>query len=256
MIGKFTTDPKKAQFYIPEILEYIPNPFPMSARLFLEDDYLPDILTKNPITMLSSTIEDSIIGNVKEEETQCGINKKDLTNLIELPVVPDILVSLIPEDQIQLNTIEILYEDTQATWRDFVSPSDKVPVCPRPAVSGRTSVQNKLSTLYRKGEEAKGSALEAPPLMKKDLSTIQGSSDLNAYQVLVDGVASVNQYMQPSRSFSSSNSSFDTTRSNSTTDDSDIGGRCIEGGHIDQDLEAFEKVYYLLMRKGTVIVLI
>lgn len=226
-------------------MDYIPNTFPLSARLFLEDDNehpLPDILTKNPITILNSSIEESVIGMLKEEASHDTISKKDLANLVELPVIPDILVSVIPEDQVQLNTIEVLYADTQTMWKDFIAPSNRIPVCPRPAVSGRNSLQNKLSSLYRKGEEAKGCGLEAPPLMRKDLSTIQESPDKNTYQVLIDGVATVNQYMQPSMSFSSSNSSFDTTRSNSTTDDSDTGGI---GGSIDQELEAFEKVKFL-----------
>ena len=246
--GKFTTDPKMAQFFIPEILEYIPNSFPLSARLFLEnhkEQPLPDSLTKSPITILNTIIEESVIGVVKEEMSQSTtLSKKNMKNLVELPVVPDILVSVIPEDQIQLNTIEVLYADTETMWKYFVDPADKIPMCSRLQVSGGSPLQSMLSALCQAGEEGRGCALEAPPLVRKDLSAIQESPNKNAYQVLIDGVATANQYMQPRKSFSSSNSSFDTTRSNSTTttttEDSDIGGKSID---LEQDLNAFEKVW-------------
>jgi len=248
--GKFTTEPRIAQFYIPEILEYIPNPFPLSARLFLEnhnEQTLPDNLTKNPITVTNSAIEESVIGVLKEEMSHdATLSKKDPVNRVEIPVVPDILVSVIPEDQIQLSTIEVLYADTQTIWKEFINPADKTPVCSRPLVSGGSPLQNKLLTLCQAGEESRGCALEAPPLVRKDLSAIQGSPSKNAYQVLIDGVATTNQYTQPRKSFSSSNSSFDTTRSNSTTttEDSDIGGKSIDMAGLEQDFNAFEKVWW------------
>lgn len=251
IVGKFTTDPRKAHFYISEILVHILNAFPLSARLFLEDDdkkILPDVLTKNPVTIVKSSAEESVVGILKEDvlSHDSSISKKDPTKLVELPVVPDLWVSVVPEDQIQLNTIEVLYADTQSTWKDFVNPSNKIPTCVYPAICSRTPLQNKLMSLCRRGEEASGCTIEAPPLMKKDLNDIQGSPDKNAYQVLIDGTATASTYTQPNRRFSSSNSSLETTQSNSTTttttEDSDFGGRSMDKGSVDPNLEAFEKV--------------
>lgn len=249
MLGRFTTDPRQAQFYIPEIMDYIPNPFPLSARLYMdtESEYpLPEILTKSPITILGSTIEESIIGNLQGEskDPSDSLNHSNMKkDLIELPIVSDIMVSVIPEDQIQLNTIENLYADTQTLWRNLVAPPNKNPVCPRVAVSGKNPVQHKLSTLTRKGEEMKGLAIEAPPLVRKDLPLVQGSPDKSTYQVLIDGMAPNNQYMMPLRSLSSSNSSCETNRSSSTTDEAEIGGSMSEGVGIgEQDGELLDKV--------------
>ncbi len=239
--GNFTTDPRKAQFYIPEILEHIPNVFPLSARLFFEGEHdLPDHLTKSPVTLLSSTIEESFIGTLKDEVSHdSGVNRKNISNLVELPIVSDVQVSIISEDQIQLSTIEIMYSDTQTIWRNLVGPPDQITACSRPAVCGRTPLQNKLTLLCRKGDEAKYCTLEAPPLVKRDLASIEVSCEANAYQVLLDAAAPVSLYTKPKRTLSSSNSSFDTTRSNSTTDES-------IGGSMDQELDSFEKVQLVL----------
>lgn len=241
MVGRFTTDPNQAQFYIPEILDYIPNPFPLSARLYMDADSeypLPDVLTKRPIKLLNSTVEESIIGNLRAESMDPSDSSSN-KDLIELPVVSDIMVSVIPEDQIQLNTITKLYSDTQTLWKNLVTLPDDSPTFSRVPVSGKNPIQHKLSTLSRKGEEKKASAIEAPPLVRKDLPLISSSPDQNAYQVLIDGMGPSNPYT-PLRSLSSSNSSNGTNRSSSTTDDTE--GMYEDACTGEQEGESFDKV--------------
>ena len=199
MVGNFTTDPQLAQFYIPEIIDYIPNLFPLSAHLYMDagsGNTLPDILVKRPVTIMNCTVKESVIAILRAESMDPNARLDDYKkNVIELPIVSDIMVSVIPDDQIQLNSIENLHTDTQILWKEFVTQPNTSTVCAHVAVSGKTPIQHKLLTLTRKGEERKASAIEAPALVRNHLATIPPSLNLNAYQVLIDGEIPSNLYM-------------------------------------------------------------
>ena len=54
VFGRFTVDPQYTQLYLPELLRYVDNPIPSSARLFLDydsGDPLPDFLVSGVVQL-------------------------------------------------------------------------------------------------------------------------------------------------------------------------------------------------------------
>ena len=54
VFGRFTVDPQYTQLYLPELLKYVDNPVPSSAKLFLDydsGDPLPDLLVSGIVKM-------------------------------------------------------------------------------------------------------------------------------------------------------------------------------------------------------------
>ena len=209
MIGKFTTDPKLAQFNIPDIMKYIPDPFPATARLFLKTGttpLLPDLLTKETVLILDSTVETSLIASLSDdtesEYSISGITK----NTIEVPINGDILIEVIDEDK-KSRKMEALYADTHALWQNFMNPPDKNTIHPKLASSGMNLVQHKLFSQIREGAEREGLAIEPPPLMRESLPINIDKPNKRIYQVLLDtGLQGKSEYM-PLLSVSSSVSS-------------------------------------------------
>lgn len=54
VFGRFTVDPQYTQLHLPELLKYIDDPIPSSARLFLDydsGDPLPDFLVSGTVQL-------------------------------------------------------------------------------------------------------------------------------------------------------------------------------------------------------------
>lgn len=64
--GKFTTDPSLAPMYLPDLLKLFQKSLPLKTRLYMDtngDSSLPDILTKEVVTLERVSTETSLIAS-------------------------------------------------------------------------------------------------------------------------------------------------------------------------------------------------
>ena len=196
--GRFNTDPRLAQFFIPEIIQYMPESFPITARLYYDKEVetssmdrpiLPRTLTREPVMILDSTLQTSVIASlsptlssdIRGSVASAGITK----NIVEIPVSEDITLAIIDEKMKQLSSVEALHSDTETIWKQI--SSDKNVIQPRLLLAGKNTVQHRLFTMVRGDGEVQGQALEVPPLIRKDLVKA-GATSHGIYQMLIDGV--------------------------------------------------------------------
>lgn len=225
MVGRFTTDPKLAMFHIHDLVKYIPNPFPVSVRLYLDGEtaepgLLPSILTKDPVLLLDDTVETSLVCTCD----LCAENEgTDTSTVVEIPVNQDILVSFLGKDSQgksnSLETLNTLNTKTLALWRRLLSPEGERATMLRLRYSGESPTQHKLFTMVRKGWERECQSIKLPPRLQVQLSP--GSGELEVYQALFVDSEVENQYM-PLVSSSLASSDEDSENNESVDDDTFI----------------------------------
>lgn len=240
LAGRFTTNPKLARFHFADIVKHIPDPFPVSARLFLEPGTesssstlsFSGVLLREPVTMLESTVETSVIASCHLQSSEPEIDESTGSDpgsgksvVVEVPVSDRIQVSLKNRDTglEQESSLEMLHASTLSVWADLLSLAGEHPH--RLPLTGERPDQHKLFTMICKGLEKEGQALKAPHLISKDLYVDVGAyaSPIN-YKVLEDGEDGIG-YM-PLLSSSVSSDYYSTTG-----DDAELAGK-----ELDDDL--------------------
>lgn len=261
MVGRFTTDPKLARFGIQDVMKYIPNPFPVSARLFLDDGdtakrgpLLPDILTKDRVLLLDSTVSTSLVatcelygeskgtgtagngtGTVQNRtgtaENGTGMEGKSGGTVVEIPVSQDILVSFLSKNSqgSTSNSLTTLHARTVALWKSLLSPAGSDKVMSRLGCLGEDSVQHKLFTMVHRSRERECQAIKAPPQLHKDLSAMDKSTgDAQTYQPLLSDTEIKSQYMAVMSSLTGSSDYEDADSDAMEEDDPFISDRDIK----------------------------
>lgn len=212
VVGRFTTDPKLAAFHLPDIVKYVPSPFPVSARLFLDEETakkgspLPDILRTDPVLLLDSAVETSVVATcdlLEENDSPsaaaagAGTTAKKSSTVVEIPISQDILVSFQSQgSQEKSGSLEPLQAKALALWKDLLSPAtegQRVSL-PRLSYAKENPTQHNLFTMVQEGHERESQAIKAPPQLQKDLSADLGS-DKCTYQALASDAQADNQYM-------------------------------------------------------------
>ena len=194
--GRFTTDPKQTALFLPDIINYIPTPFPVCARLFPDGESqgtLPDIMTRETVQLLSSSTENSVVASCTLSSTaELGGNPATKTNsssdgstVVEIPINQNILVTLPNKDpQEKSDSLGTLHTKSHAILKDMFSTSiGKNIVPPRLMMTSKANaVQQKLYAMTRKGWEREGQSIKTP----KNLSSLPTASPI--YQPLTDGL--------------------------------------------------------------------
>lgn len=207
--GKFSTDPKLSAFHIKDLMKYVPNPFPVSVRLFLDGETtelgsLPDTLTRDPVSLLDSTVETSLVATCELLAEKEGAGPTT-SAVVEIPMRQDILVSFLSSDpHEQANGLETLHTKTLALWKGLLSPGGAKVTVTRLAGSGANLAQHKLFTMVDKACERESQAIRAPPRLQKDLPTDQDSADTQTYQALTNETEMENEYAGVAFSLTSS----------------------------------------------------
>lgn len=188
VLGRFTTDPKLSAFHIPDLMKYVPNPFPVSVRLFLDEEtaqqgLLPEVLTRDPVLLLDSTIETCLVATCELSEEGSGPTN---SSVVEIPMTQDVLVSFLSDTpRGQSNSLETLHTKTLTLWKLLLSGGANVAVT-RLGDSSNNPAQRKLSKMVHKAWERECQALKAPPRLLKDLRnpTEENSETAQVYQAL------------------------------------------------------------------------
>lgn len=200
--GRFTTDPKLSAFCITDLMKYVPNPFPVSVRLFLDEEateraLLPDVLTKDPVCLLDSTVETSLVATCellgKTEGTWATTS-----TIVEIPTRQEVLISLFGSDPIgQSNSLETLRTKSLALWKNLLSPGGAKVAVMRLVDSGEhPTTQDKLFAMVDKALDRECQAIKAPRRLQKDivLPTDEGSADMQTYQALTSETEMESEY--------------------------------------------------------------
>ncbi len=182
-VGKFTTDPRLAGFYVPDILKHLSDSFPLCARLFPEEgteSSFPKSLMKDPLMLLDSTLQITVIATcnlLPERGVSGSLGRRAV---VEVPLSEDILVSTMNrEPRDKANSLETLHTKTAAVWKDLMSTDTESVLPQRLRVSPEDPVQHALFTMLRKGWEKEGQSLKAPVLL-------ENSTDSSTYHVISD----------------------------------------------------------------------
>lgn len=227
-------------------MKYIPNPFPVSARLFLDGEaakrglLLPDVLTKDRVLLLDSTTDASLVATCElygENKAATGTaqNRTGTTGngtgttgntggtVVEIPVSQDILVSFLSKDSqgSTSDSLTTLHTKTIALWKSLLSPagSEKATTLSRLSCPGEDPAQHKLFTMVLRGRERECQAIKAPPQLHKHLfPTDKNSGSARTYQPLSNETETESQYMAISSSLASS-SDYDDADSDIMEDD-------------------------------------
>lgn len=227
MAGKFTTNPKLAQFYLPDVIKYVPEPFPASVRLFLEAEdavdasLLPDSLRKEVVVLLDSTIKTSLIASYSQE-TETG-GSKDLT--VELPISEDILVSIPYQSYLNESasfSLDRLHKRTLSVWSDLMSPSPAGDPTAHPKLlhAGGDTARQRLFSMVRAGWEKEGQGIKLPQLLKNSLADDLDASAQYQGLGLTDVSRGSSEYM-PLLTSSLSSDYYSTTEDDSVS----VGGK-------------------------------
>lgn len=197
--GRFTTDPRKTALFLPDIVMYIPTPFPVCVRLFPDEESkgtLPDILIRETVQLLSSSVETSIVASCTLSPTaKLGGSPKgnstsasDGSTVVEIPINQDILVSIPNEDsQDKSDSLGALHAKSHAILKDLFTSTGKNTVLSRLMTFRANAVQHKLYAMTRKGWEKEGQSIKTPSNLSIALPAA-GASSLQIYQPLTDGL--------------------------------------------------------------------
>lgn len=273
-MGSFTTDPKLATFYLPDIIKHVPDAFPVSARLFLdastgeESPQLPVSLMREPIMILDSTIEMSLIASFSSPSSSSssevdGTSSNGKLSIVELPLSQDIQVVIVSRENypheksnslkksnnlkksnsLKLDSLDPLHARVINIWRDLLSPASEKAATPKrltPTTGGDSTQHELLSVMVRKGWEREAQAIKAPPLLTKDLPVDIATPQMKTYQVLLD-------WYMPLLSSSLSSDCYSTVDCDDDDDNESVSTSCSR----DADEEPFSadcvKVFQLLL---------
>ena len=235
-VGKFTTDPRLGGLYVPDILKFLSDSFPLCVRLCLEDgsgeSSFPPSLTSDPLLLLGSTVETSVIATCTVLPERSVSGSLGRTTLVDIPLSQDVLVNTANrEPREKAGSLETLHAKTVAVWKDLMSLDSENALPQRLKVSPEDKVQHELFARVRKGWEREGQSLKAPPLIKKEIPGIPIDPNLQSYQVLMDGSLSSSPYT-PLLSTSLSSETY------STADDIDSVGKDEDHSYEDQMVDS------------------
>lgn len=241
-----------AMFDVQDIIRYVPNPFPVSARLFLEEETvkkgsLPESLTRNCVLLLDSIMHTSVIatcelcgegegssapgngiGTTGSGTGATGNNSGGAGGgtVVEIPASQNILVSLLGKDSLGMSAgsdLEMLRASTVSLWKSLLSPAKTATSVMRLSSPEESPVQHKLFTMVHRARERECQVIKAPPILQKDLlkDLRKVSEDSPMYQPLSSETEEENesQYMAMMSS-QASNSDYEDTGSDVTEDDS------------------------------------
>ena len=202
--GRFTTNPKMAMFDMQDLIKYVPNPFPTSARLFVDREatgfQLPKALTRDYILLLDSTIDTSLIATCKlcgegkgtdapgngigTTGSETGATQNSSSGggggggggtVVEIPASQDILVSLLSKESLGGSAgsgSETLHDKTVSLFKNFMSPvgtNGPASSVTRLSSPGEDPAQYKLFTMVHRARERECQAIKASPSLQKDL---------------------------------------------------------------------------------------
>ena len=160
-IGQFTTHPYSAHTFLPEILQQIPDPFPMAAMLYISSetsDDLPVHLTSEVVNLSHSSIETSLIATSCWEGSVAPSEEENIP--IEIPIHLDIEVTIISSEESQNQQ---LFSDTRDLYEKF-DPS-KVQNYKDAPSGNEYAAQSTIYRVVRHGYEREGLELEKPALV-------------------------------------------------------------------------------------------
>ena len=159
--GHFTTSPKGVSLCLPDILQHLPDPFPLEVVAYSHAGDLPEQLTAHVVTLTHSSIETSIIAsapNMEEGANGVSVSSSGTATILDIPLTLDIDVSVT-----RLNEIEEqhLHFTTRELYESF-EPS-KVKAClPKAASSEAFTIQSQLLKLVSKNNIKEGIELGKP----------------------------------------------------------------------------------------------
>lgn len=168
--GHFTTSPKAVSICLPDILQYLPDPFPLEVVAHSRNGYLPEQLTEHVITLTHSSIETSVIASVPDAALaegggaqQFSVSSSGMSTLLDIPLTLDIEVSISRLNAIQQHSLHFA---TRELYESF-EPS-KVKAClPKAPSSEAFSIQSQLLKLVSKKNIMEGIELGKPEVYNK-----------------------------------------------------------------------------------------
>lgn len=92
-MGHFTTDPFCTQLHLPELVRYVPDPFPVMARMFPDaktESTFPEHVFSEPVLLVNQYVETSLIATPVSDQGAIQ------NTVVELPTTLDIEVRVIP----------------------------------------------------------------------------------------------------------------------------------------------------------------
>ena len=91
-MGHFTTDPFCTQLHLPELVRYVPDPFPVRARMFPDvktESTFPEHVFSEPVLLVNQYVETSLIATPVSDQGAIQ------NTVVELPTTLDIEVRVI-----------------------------------------------------------------------------------------------------------------------------------------------------------------
>ena len=160
-IGQFTTHPYSAHTFLPEILQQLPDPFPMAAMLYISSetsDDLPVHLTSEVVKLTHASVETSLIATSCWEGSSVPSEEENIP--IEIPIHLDIEIIVIPSEETQNQR---LFSNTRDLYESF-DPSKVMSYKNAPS-GNEFAAQSTIYRVVRHGHEREGLELEKPTLV-------------------------------------------------------------------------------------------